>query len=79
MTKASPTQPIDALAVRVCQAIRDVRLDHQSWISIDRVHDCLGLENLRTVDAAVAFAKAKGWLAINGAPAHSVLLKQGAP
>jgi hypothetical protein len=39
----------------------------------------MGLENLRTVDAAVAFARAKGWLAIGGAPAHSVLLKQGAP
>lgn len=70
---------IDALAVKVCRAIRDVRKDHQAWIGIDGLLGHLGLEDLRTVDAAVAFASAKGWLAISGAPAHSVLLKQGAP
>jgi hypothetical protein len=70
---------IDALAVELCQAIRDVRQDHEAWISLDRVQDRLGIENLRAVDAAVAYAAAKGWLAIGGAPAHSVLLNQGAP
>jgi hypothetical protein len=75
----SEAATIDALAVRVCRAVRHAQQDHQSWISIDHVHDRLGLQDLRTVDAAVAFAKAKGWLAITGTPAHSVLLKQGAP
>jgi len=70
---------IDSLAVRVCRTIRDVRQDHEAWISLHRVQDRLGIENLSTVDAAVAFAAAKGWLAIGGAPAHSVLLKQQAP
>ncbi len=31
------------------------------------------------IDAAVAFAAAKGWLALGGAPAHSVLLTPVAP
>jgi len=70
---------IDSLAVRVCQTIRDVRRDDEAWISLYRVQDRLGIENLNTVDAAIAFAAAKGWLAIGGAPAHSVLLNQGAP
>jgi D-serine deaminase-like pyridoxal phosphate-dependent protein len=72
-------QRLDDLAISVCQTIRDLRKEHQAWISIDSLHDRMGLENLRTVDAAVAFARAKGWLAIGGVPAHSVLLKQGAP
>ena len=71
--------PISALALRVCEAIRDVRQEHESWISIDRVHDRLAVEDLRSVEAAVAFASAKGWLAVGGQPAHSVLLNQGAP
>jgi hypothetical protein len=70
---------IPTLAHRVCQAIRDVRQEHESWISIDRVHDRLAVEDLRIVDAAVAFASAKGWLALGGQPAHSVSLNQGAP
>jgi hypothetical protein len=70
---------IDVLAVKVCRAIRDVRKDHQAWIGIDGLLGHLGLEDLRAVDAAVAFASAKGWLAIGGTPAHSVLLKQDAP
>lgn len=70
---------IDSLAVRVCQVVRAAQQDQKSWISIDCVHDCLGPENLSAIDAAVAFAKAKGWLAITGRPAYSVLLKQGAP
>ena len=73
------SQAIDILAVEVCRAIRDVRKDHQAWISIDGLHSRLGLDELRTVDAAIACASAKGWLAIGGMPAHSVLLKQGAP
>lgn len=73
------SQAIDTLAVKVCRAIRDVRQDHQAWISIDGLRHHLGLEDLHAVDAAVAFAGAKGWLAIGGTPAHSVLLKQGAP
>jgi len=72
-------QAIDVLAVRVCRAIRRVRKDNQAWISIDGLHGHLGLDDLRTIDAAVAYAGARGWLAIGGMPAHSVLLKQAAP
>jgi hypothetical protein len=78
MTNAKKST-IDVLAVEVCRTIRDVRQDHQAWISLDRLQDRLGIENLNAVDAAVAFAAAKGWLAIGGAPAHSVLLNQEAP
>jgi hypothetical protein len=70
---------IDSLAVRVCQTIRDVRRDDEAWISLHRVQDRLRIENLNTVDAAVAYAAAKGWLAIGGAPADSVLLNGDAP
>ena len=69
---------VDALAARVCQAARDVRKDHQAWVGIDHIRETLG-EDLRTVDAAVAFASAKGWLSIGGRPAHSVLVSQDAP
>jgi hypothetical protein len=75
----STPSPIPILARRVCQAIRDVRQEHESWISIDRVHDRLAIEDLRAVDAAVAFASAKGWLALGGRPPHSLLLNRGAP
>ena len=74
------TKPaIDILAIEVCRAIRDVGRDHRGWISLDRLHDRLGFATRSAIDAAVAFAVAKGWLAIGGAPAHSVLLNQGAP
>lgn len=70
---------IDMLAVRVCQAVRGVRGDRQAWIGLDLVHRELGGESPTAIDAAVAFAAAKGWLSIGGAPSHSVLLGQGAP
>jgi hypothetical protein len=70
---------IDILAIEVCRAIRDVHRDHQGWISLDRLHDRLGFATRSAIDAAVAFAAAKGWLAIGRAPAYSVLLNQGAP
>jgi hypothetical protein len=73
------SQAIDILAVKVCRAIRDIRKDNQAWISIDGLHGHLGLDELRTVNAAVAYAGAKGWLAIGGMPASSVLLKRAAP
>jgi hypothetical protein len=34
---------------------------------------------LRTLDAALAFASAKGWVSLGGRPVHSVLLKAQAP
>jgi len=72
-------QTIDTLAVRVCQAVRDVRDDHEAWIGIDCLNEFLALDDLRLVDAALAFASAKGWLSIGGRPAHSVLLNGSAP
>jgi len=79
-TTTRTTKPaIDILAIEVCRAIRDVHRDHRDWISLDRLHDRLGFATRSAIDAAVAFAVAKGWLAIGGAPAHSVLLNQGAP
>ena len=72
-------QSIDALAVRVCQAVREVRDEHEAWIGIDCLEEFLGIDDLRLVDAALAFASAKGWLSLGGRPAHSVLLHGGAP
>jgi hypothetical protein len=70
---------IDVLAERVCRVIRDVRSEHQAWVEIDHIRDRIAAEELHTVDAAVAFASAKGWLSIGGVPAHSVLLNRAAP
>jgi hypothetical protein len=70
---------VDQLAVRVCHVVREVRGERQSWIALDRVQDHLGGESTMAIDAAVAFAAAKGWLALGGAPAHSVLLTPVAP
>ncbi len=73
-------QTIYDLAVRVCRTVRGVRSDRQAWIGLDLVHRELGSVSPFAVDAAVAFAAAKGWLAIGGGrPSHSVMLGQGAP
>jgi hypothetical protein len=70
---------IDTLAVRVCHAIRDVRGESEAWIGLDRLVGRPGLESATAVDAAAAFAAAKGWLAIDRAAKHSVLLSHRAP
>lgn len=73
-------QTIYDLAVRVCRAVRGVRGDRQTWIGLELVHREMRDERPSAVDAAVAFAAAKGWLAIDGGrPSHSVMLGQGAP
>ena len=66
-------QTIYDLAVRVCRAVRGVR------IGLELVHREMRGERPSAVDAAVAFAAAKGWLAIGGRPSHSVMLGHGAP
>lgn len=75
---------LDRLAVHVCRTVRDVRQDHEAWIGIDRVQSRFDVEwpdlgRAGTVDAAIAFAAAKGWLRIAGAPASLVLLGPDAP
>ena len=70
---------IDRLAVRVCHAVRDVRGEHQAWIAVAQLADCLGSESPDAIDAAIAFAAAKGWLSLGGAPSHCVLLMPRAP
>lgn len=70
---------IDALAVQVCQAVREVRDEHQAWIAIDCLNEFLRLDDTQAIDAALAFASAKGWLSIGGRPAHSVVLNGSAP
>ncbi len=70
---------IDTVAVRVCQVVRDVRADDQAWIGIDCLEEFLGVDDPHLIDAALAFASAKGWLSIEGRPAHSVLLRTDAP
>lgn len=70
---------IDALAARVCQVVCEVRDEDQAWIAIDCLNEFLRLDDVQTIDAALAFASAKGWLSIGGRPAHSVLLNGSAP
>jgi hypothetical protein len=70
---------IDVLAIQVCHAVRTVRRDDESWIRIDCLNEFLRLTDSNVIDAALAFASAKGWVSIGGRPAHSVLLKGSAP
>lgn len=74
-----PKLAVDVLAARVCQAARDVRNEHEAWVYIDHIGNRLGVDDVRILDAAVAFASAKGWLSIGGRPAHSVLVNRSAP
>ncbi len=70
---------IAVLATEVCRAVREVRGEDQTWIAIDCLDEFLRLDDLQAIDAALAFASAKGWLSIGGRPAHSVLLNGSAP
>lgn len=70
---------IDRLAVRVCHAVRDVRGERQAWIAVTQVANCLDGESPDAIDAAIAFAAAKGWLSLGGAPSYCVLLTPRAP
>ena len=70
---------IDQLAVRLCQTVREVRRDDEAWLGIDCLDEFLGVHDPQMIDAALAFASAKGWLSIGGRPAHSVLLNGCAP
>jgi hypothetical protein len=67
------------LAVQVCHAVRTVRREDEAWIQIDCLNEFLRLTDSSMIDAALAFASAKGWVSIGGRPAHSVLLNGSAP
>lgn len=70
---------VDTLAVRLCHAVREARGDDKAWIGIDCLGEFLAGSDATTIDAALAFAGAKGWVSIGGWPAHSVLLGPEAP
>lgn len=75
----SAASTVDVLAVQLCHAVREVRREDEAWIGIDCLGEFLRLTDSTAIDAALAFASAKGWMSIGGRPAHSVLLKLGAP
>jgi hypothetical protein len=70
---------VDTLAVRVCHTIRTVRSEDETWVALDRLVGQPGLERRTEVDAAAAFAAAKGWLAFGDAAADFALLLERAP
>ncbi|WP_428662376.1 hypothetical protein [Reyranella sp.] len=70
---------VDTLAVRICRAIRTVRRDDEAWVALDRLVGQPGLERRTEVDAAAAFAAAKGWLAFGDEAASFALLLDRAP
>ena len=70
---------VDARAVRVCQALRAARGEHEAWVALDRLVGQPGLERRTEVDAAAAFAGAKGWLAFGDVAADRALLLERAP
>jgi hypothetical protein len=71
------SQPgIEFLAREVCHAIDRLRGEHQTWIGLDRLEGEEGIALPATLlDAAVAFAVAKRWLVVTGAPACDVRLR----
>lgn len=73
------TSIVETLAVRVCHAIREVRGETGAWVSLDRLVGQPGLARRSEVDAAAAFASAKGWLAFGDAAADFALLRERAP
>jgi hypothetical protein len=75
----SRVSSVDALAVRVCDAIRTVRRHDEAWVALDRLIGQPGLERRTEVDAAAAFAAAKGWLAFGDPAAEFALLLERAP
>jgi hypothetical protein len=70
---------VDRLAVHVCRAIRSVRSEDEAWVALDRLVGQPGLERRSEVDAAAAFAAAKGWLAFGDAAADLAMLLERAP
>ncbi|MFO1161076.1 MAG: hypothetical protein U1E60_19700 [Reyranellaceae bacterium] len=63
---------IDLLAREVCHAVQRLRGDQEAWIDLDRLEGEEGLGLTSTLlDAAIAFAAAKGWLMI-ARDAHAV-------
>jgi|tagenome__1003787_1003787.scaffolds.fasta_scaffold20396110_1 hypothetical protein len=74
-----PAMTVDARAVQVCRTIRDVRRDDEAFVALDRLIGRPGLERRTEVDAAAAYAAAKGWLAFGDAAADFALLLERAP
>ena len=75
---------IDAVAVRVCQTARVLASNRAEWVAIEQLHERLLLtgergDSLRVIEAALAFAGAKGWLSFGPRPADAILLRDGAP
>jgi hypothetical protein len=72
----SRVSTVDTLAVRICHTIRSVRREDEA---LDRLVGQPGLERRTEVDAAAAFAAAKGWLAFGDPAAEFALLLERAP
>jgi hypothetical protein len=70
---------VDERAVHVCRTIRDVRGETEAFVALDRLVGRAGLERRSEVDAAAAYAAARGWLAFGDAAADFALLLERAP
>lgn len=67
---------IEFLAREVCHAIDRLRGDRETWVGLDCLAGDGGLGLPSTLlDAAVAFAVARRWLVMAGAPAGDVRLR----
>ena len=75
----SRVSTVDRLAVHVCAALRTVRREDEAWVALDRLIGQPGLDRRAEVDAAAAFAAAKGWLAFGDPAADFALLLDRAP
>jgi hypothetical protein len=67
---------IESLAREVCHAIDRLRGDRETWVGLDCLSGDGGLGLPSTLlDAAIAFAVARRWVVIAGAPAGDVRLR----
>lgn len=74
MPRRPPTDQIERLLLKLCQAVETVHAGRRlRWATVDQVHALLPIDHDQ-LEAAIAVAVQRGWLEAAGSPAHSVLL-----
>jgi hypothetical protein len=73
MAKPSPQE---ALAIRVCKAVHDLKGTEFHWIGVADLCKEMKVKHAKDIDEALVFASKNGWLDCSPPPTHSVLLTQ---
>lgn len=68
----------DTLARRLCLAALELQAGNAAmWISVGRIAERLGIDDMPAIDRAINHARLAGWLSVGGMPPISVLPKHG--